>query len=318
VSEHIPYMPLFVNDFLANTEHMSPEATGALICLLCRSWSSGGALPTDDAVLARWARMLPDQWAAAKPAITQAFVLRSGRYVHEPTEQQHTKFIEGRRRMAEGGRRGGLKTQGTLQGTLQKPLQGSIGLDCIGLKSERSEDRNEGTPVPEQSVGLGVQGEGAEPEATAVEMRIDELQEAYPRKTGHKAARAAIARALQAAQYEALLAAVKRFAKSVEGKDQKYIPAPAKWFEEERWRDKPLKDATPEAYDEFTAAGMPFKLKSPTAAQLKEVEDYTKELEATAGRKAQNDDAFMQSMSEEYGRGDLGLKLVTQLRGKVK
>lgn len=65
------------------------------------------------------------------------------------------------------------------------------------------------------------------------------VYEAYPRKVAKPRALKAIETALTKLGFDALLAAVTRYAKSVEDKDAEFIPHPATWFNDERWTDVP-------------------------------------------------------------------------------
>jgi uncharacterized protein YdaU (DUF1376 family) len=59
----LPYMPLFVADYLADTAHLTATQHGAYMMLIMNYWQRGGPLPDDDARLARIARVGPREWA---------------------------------------------------------------------------------------------------------------------------------------------------------------------------------------------------------------------------------------------------------------
>lgn len=62
---------------------------------------------------------------------------------------------------------------------------------------------------------------------------------AYPRKVGRVAAVKAYSKAMTLTEPGVLLAAVQRFATSMQGRDPKYIPHPATWLNAGRWDDEP-------------------------------------------------------------------------------
>jgi hypothetical protein len=62
--------------------------------------------------------------------------------------------------------------------------------------------------------------------------------EAYPRRVYRPRALKAIKTALQTVAFNDLLEATKAYSLAVRGKDQRFIPHPDKWFEQEGWRDK--------------------------------------------------------------------------------
>lgn len=60
----LPYMPLYVADYLGDTQHLTCEQDGAYLRLLMCLWRSGGKLPLDHAKLARMCKLSPRKWAA--------------------------------------------------------------------------------------------------------------------------------------------------------------------------------------------------------------------------------------------------------------
>lgn len=64
-----PYLPLWVNAFLADTTHMDNRECGAYLLLLMVAWKSAASLPNEDKILARYARCSAKEWARVKPTI---------------------------------------------------------------------------------------------------------------------------------------------------------------------------------------------------------------------------------------------------------
>ena len=87
-----PYFPLYVKDFAADpvVEAMSTEAVGAYILLLCKAWhlDPPASLPADDRVLARWARLSPEQWSEVKSEVIAAFTLGDDGRMHQKRLRQ--------------------------------------------------------------------------------------------------------------------------------------------------------------------------------------------------------------------------------------
>jgi hypothetical protein len=72
---NLPYMPLNVNDFLADTQELSNEETGAYIRLHCALWRSNGYLPAEQ--LGRFARA-GKRWGVIAPAILTKLTIFGG------------------------------------------------------------------------------------------------------------------------------------------------------------------------------------------------------------------------------------------------
>lgn len=71
-----------------------------------------------------------------------------------------------------------------------------------------------------------------------IDKQIEVIYTAYPKKKGKGAADRAIRSALKKLPFDDLLQAVQKFAEAEKGKDPKYIPYPATWFNQERWLDE--------------------------------------------------------------------------------
>ena len=67
-----PWMPLYVADYLADTQHLSTEEHGAYLLLLLHHWRQG-QLPTDDERLARIAKLSVKDWLRIRPTIAEFF-----------------------------------------------------------------------------------------------------------------------------------------------------------------------------------------------------------------------------------------------------
>lgn len=78
----IPFMPLYVSDYLADTPHLSTEEHGAYLLLIMAYWQLGAALPDDDRRLARIARMDRDGWLAIRDDIAEFFTVEDGLWKH--------------------------------------------------------------------------------------------------------------------------------------------------------------------------------------------------------------------------------------------
>ena len=80
-------MPFYPADYLADTRRLTTEQHGAYLLLLMDSWSSG-ALPDDDAVLARVAGLDAESWARTRQALAGYFEITDGKWVHARIERE--------------------------------------------------------------------------------------------------------------------------------------------------------------------------------------------------------------------------------------
>ena len=82
-----PWMPFYPADYLADTRRLTTEQHGAYLLLLLDSWSSG-ALPDDDAVLARVAGLDAESWTRTRPVLAGYFEIADGKWVHARIERE--------------------------------------------------------------------------------------------------------------------------------------------------------------------------------------------------------------------------------------
>ena len=82
-----PWMPFYPADYLADTRRLTTEQHGAYLLLLMDSWSSG-ALPDDDAVLARVAGLDAESWTRTRPVLAGYFEIADGKWVHARIERE--------------------------------------------------------------------------------------------------------------------------------------------------------------------------------------------------------------------------------------
>jgi len=67
------WMPLHIENYLSDTGHLTATEHGAYMLLIMEYWRKGG-LPTDEKLLARLARMSPEQWAESRDVLAAMFV----------------------------------------------------------------------------------------------------------------------------------------------------------------------------------------------------------------------------------------------------
>jgi uncharacterized protein YdaU (DUF1376 family) len=78
----LPYMPLFVADYLADTAHLTTQQHGAYMLLIMNYWQRGAPLPDDDARLAKIARVGPREWSRMRDTISEFFSIADGTWSH--------------------------------------------------------------------------------------------------------------------------------------------------------------------------------------------------------------------------------------------
>jgi len=99
----IPWMPLYIADYLADTAHLSAAEHGAYL-LLIMHYFRNGELPKDDKKLQRISRMTAREWEASRETIAAFF---DADWKHKRIENEIDKSLRKSHARATSGSRGG-------------------------------------------------------------------------------------------------------------------------------------------------------------------------------------------------------------------
>lgn len=80
----LPYMQLYIADYLADTMHLSAEEHGAYLLLMFNYWQTGRAIPKNR--LAKIARVSSERWGAVEESLKEFFIDNGTEWVHKRIE----------------------------------------------------------------------------------------------------------------------------------------------------------------------------------------------------------------------------------------
>ena len=83
----LPYMQLYVADYLADTAHLTAAQHGAYLLLIFNYWQRGNPLNNSNERLANVARMTVEEWEIAKPVLSEFFEIDGDDWRHERIER---------------------------------------------------------------------------------------------------------------------------------------------------------------------------------------------------------------------------------------
>lgn len=81
----LPYMQLYIADYLADTMHLSAEEHGAYLLLMFNYWQTGKPIPKNR--LAKIARLTNERWADVVPSLQEFFCDNGEEWVHLRIEE---------------------------------------------------------------------------------------------------------------------------------------------------------------------------------------------------------------------------------------
>ena len=111
----VPFMQLYVGDYIRDTRHLTAEQHGAYLLLLMAAWNAGGRLPNNPKKLARLAASMPSRWAKIAADVMEFFDVEGDYITNRRLTVELKKAQEKSIIRAQSGTRGGnaqaLKTK---------------------------------------------------------------------------------------------------------------------------------------------------------------------------------------------------------------
>jgi len=90
----LPYIQLYIADYLADTMHLSATEHGAYLLLIMNYWQTGKPLLNDDDILSKITRTDKDEWDAIKDIIKKFFKKNGKHLVHPRIENDLKKVLD--------------------------------------------------------------------------------------------------------------------------------------------------------------------------------------------------------------------------------
>lgn len=87
------WMPLYIADYIGDTQHLTTEQHGAYLLLLMAMWRSNGRLPNDPRKLARIARVSPRRWPQVSREVMAFFDVTGDEISQKRLEREHEKSV---------------------------------------------------------------------------------------------------------------------------------------------------------------------------------------------------------------------------------
>lgn len=213
------WMPLYLDDYLADTGHLSTLEHGAYLLLIMHYWRNGG-LPDDERMIARIARLTKDEWAESRDVLGSMF---GDGWTHKRIDAELTKADEiiAKRKAAADARHERNKSDANAV--------------HVQSKKDAHASTRAGTPLTDNISDTGVSEEkraSARPSSPG----FDQFWSIYPNRVGKREAEKAFLKAIGRADIETILAGLRLYAAKA---DDRPWCNPATWLNQDRWEDAP-------------------------------------------------------------------------------
>lgn len=88
----IPYMPLYIADYLADAAHLTTIEHGAYMLLIMNYWQRGKPLDNSNGRLANVARTSNEEWTKIEPVLREFFEIDGDQWTHKRIERELEHF----------------------------------------------------------------------------------------------------------------------------------------------------------------------------------------------------------------------------------
>jgi uncharacterized protein YdaU (DUF1376 family) len=214
----VPFMQLYVADYLGDTRHLTTEQHGAYLLLLMTMWRSEGVLPDDPIKLARIAGLTVSRWHKISADVLAFFTPCEGGFTQ--------RRLSAELAIAE-------------EKSSKRSQSGKAGARAKALKSNKVASANASrllkhSPEPEPDSKRVTNVTLVRPPDL-----FADFWSRWPVKKSRKAAHAAYLKALKETDHGTLVAAVDAQRRWPEWAVARYIPHAATWLNRGGWADEP-------------------------------------------------------------------------------
>ncbi len=150
----IPYMPLYIADYLSDAAHLSTTEHGAYMLLIMTYWQRGKPLPADSRRLANIARMTPEAWAEIEPTLAEFFQVSTCEWSHKRIECELAKFRQKSEKAAFAGKASAQRRLNGCSTDAQRTLNHTDTDTDTDIKPVSSLARDDGREGKEQDLHI--------------------------------------------------------------------------------------------------------------------------------------------------------------------
>ena len=241
----LPYMQLYVADYLADTMHLSVDQHGAYMLLIMNYWQTGKPLPDVDQRLQCVCRTSAEHWQEIRPALEEFFVIEDGYWHHNRIDVDLDKVLS----KSDSARRAAKKRHKPASAS-QESCERSANAEHPHMQTGCHTDTDTDTDIKTcASDAARLDDHGKSPELYSED--FNQFWKAYPSKKNKKTAALKFRKLRKTNSSPGFLAQLiedvecrARGHEWLKGNGQ-FIPHAATYLNQERWNDPaPVTDIT--------------------------------------------------------------------------
>ncbi|MFT4116532.1 DUF1376 domain-containing protein [Bradyrhizobium sp.] len=238
----LPFMPLWVGDFLSSTTHLTLEQRGGYTVLLATMWNAGGSLPNDPVKLARICGVSLRRWEQISPDILELFNCAGDRLTQERLGAEYEKQSEiVEKRRAAGAKGGAAKSLKSLDRGAANAETNAVANAERSSSILESQSKSETKPKSKRKKKGETNGSLPGLLPATIGGGFKAVIERYPRQDSEVGAKkiydATIRKKI--ATEEQILEGVDRMQRAWAGAaDLTFCPRLVNWLRDQRWNDR--------------------------------------------------------------------------------
>ena len=231
----LPYMQLYVSDYLADTAHLNAQQHGAYMLLLMNYWQRGKPLDNTGDRLAYVARMTAEEWEDSREILSEFFIVDGNIWSHRRIENDLAKVREKSDQAKYAGLKSSVKRKSNARSTEPENESNETPTTVEHPLSDRSTFVEHPFNHKEEEEDI----DKDENKDKDINNDFEQFWNIYPRKTGKGAARESFKRALKKTTIDRILMGAESYLNDP-NRQNAFTALAATWLNQERWDDSPL------------------------------------------------------------------------------
>lgn len=238
----LPYMQLYIADYLADTMHLDTEEHGAYLLLIFNYWQTGKPLPNDDKKLSRITRLSNDRWTTVKDSLQHFFNVTDLHWEHPRIEKDLDAVYEAQAQRSLAGKKSAEARKLKKEQAKQESVKESLTVVATVVEDSLQRNANEKATNKDTDTDTDINTYkntcASDNAPLSDECRFEEFWSVYPAKKNKKKAKEIWKRKKLNSKADELIADVINRTNNDQGWLDGFIPHATTYFNGARWNDE--------------------------------------------------------------------------------